>query len=328
MHDFRLSEVSDFIEMRKAKLVALQFPEGLISQARVVVEELERRTGARFIVLADACYGACDVNLDYRKYADVLIHFGHTEIPSLMNDEGVFFVEVRAEVDIFSILPEAEKRLNRNVGLITTAQHIDSIGAVADRLAKDGFRVEVGKGDGRIKHPGQLLGCNVSAARRVEPLVDCFLFIGSGDFHPLAVAMCTTKPVIILDPYMKAVRDVEELKERILRQRHGAIARAKEAISFGILVSSKPGQRRTELAERLKTLVESKGKRALLLVANNVDPDRLVAFDVDAYVSTSCPRLAIDDYMRYRKPILTPPELEIVLGEREWEGYAFDEIPG
>ncbi len=328
MHDFSLPEVSAFIKKRKARLVALQFPEGLLAQSREVIEELERQTGARFLVLGDPCYGACDVNLDYAQYADALVHFGHTEIPSLKAGEGILFVEVKADIDILPLLAEAEKKLKRRVGLVTTAQHLDSIARVSDALVRDGFEVEVGKGDGRIKRPGQLLGCNVSAARQVEPLVDCFLFIGSGDFHPLAVAMCTDKAVVVLDPYMRAVRDVEELKEKILRQRHGAIARAKDANSFGIIVSTKPGQKRMALAEEMMEMVESKGKKAMLIVVNNIDPDRLVGFNVDAYVSTACPRLAIDDYLRYRKPILTPPELEIVLGEREWPDYVFDEISG
>ena len=49
---------------------------------------------------------------------------------------------------------------------------------------------------------------------------------------------------------------------------------------------------------------------------------------MDAFVSVACPRIAIDDYALHKKPIITPPELEIVLGERKWEDYAFDEIEG
>ncbi|MGD1059988.1 MAG: diphthamide biosynthesis enzyme Dph2 [Methanomassiliicoccales archaeon] len=328
MYDFGLSDVTAFIKQRKAKLVALQFPEGLLTHAKEVIEELERLTGSKFLVLADPCYGACDVNLDYRIYADALVHFGHTEMPSLSKDEGVLYVDVKAELDILSLLPEAEKKLNGTVALVTTAQHLDSIPLVRDALVRDGFKVFVGHGDGRVKYPGQVLGCNVSAAMQVKSSVDCFLFIGSGDFHPLAVAIGTGKPVLILDPYMRSVRDVDELKERVLRQRHGAIARAKDARSFGILVSTKPGQKRMELAERLRDMAQSNGRSAVILVANIMDPERLLAFDVDAFVSTACPRLAIDDYRRYTKPILTPPEFEVLLGEREWDEYVFDAIAG
>ena len=43
-------------------------------------------------------------------------------------------------------------------------------------------------------------------------------------------------------------------------------------------------------------------------------------------MNTACPRIAIEDYLTYKQPILTPQEFEIVLGERPWSEYAFDEI--
>ena len=53
---------------------------------------------------------------------------------------------------------------------------------------------------------------------------------------------------------------------------------------------------------------------------------RLLPYDLDAFVMTACPRIAIDDSAMYKKPVLTPDELEIVLGLREWDDYQMDEI--
>jgi 2-(3-amino-3-carboxypropyl)histidine synthase len=53
-----------------------------------------------------------------------------------------------------------------------------------------------------------------------------------------------------------------------------------------------------------------------------------MAFQLDAFVSTACPRLAIDDYLRFRKPMLTPIELEVALGARKWDDYLFDSFLG
>ena len=52
----------------------------------------------------------------------------------------------------------------------------------------------------------------------------------------------------------------------------------------------------------------------------------LDAFNLDAWVSTACPRIAIDDHATFSKPVITPVELDVVLGARKWEEYAFDEI--
>jgi diphthamide synthase subunit DPH2 len=60
----------------------------------------------------------------------------------------------------------------------------------------------------------------------------------------------------------------------------------------------------------------------------NLNPDHLLGLDVDAFVSVACPRIAIDDFAIYKKPIITPPEAEIVYGQRKWEDYIFDEIAG
>ena len=57
-----------------------------------------------------------------------------------------------------------------------------------------------------------------------------------------------------------------------------------------------------------------------------VSPDLLLPYNLDAFVMTACPRIAIDDSAMYKKPVLTPNELEIVLGIKEWDEYQMDEI--
>ncbi len=328
MFDLHLAEVADFVRAKGARRVALQFPEGLKSQAIEVADDIERITGCVCIILGDPCYGACDLNTSYRSFADVLVHFGHSEIPSKALDDNVLFVELRLDYDITSLLQPILDRLAHRVGLVTTVQHVHHLKSLKKWLERNDRVVLIGQGDRRVKHVGQVLGCNVTAASSIKDDVDQFLYLGSGDFHPLAVSLATGKPVIVLDPLMQEVRDVEHLKEKILRQRHGAISLATEAKSFGIIISSKPGQQREALAEKLKRLVIGKGMRASLIVMDNVTPDQLLAFQFDAFVSTACPRLAIDDYLRYQKPMLTPIELEVALGVRSWDDYIFDSILG
>jgi 2-(3-amino-3-carboxypropyl)histidine synthase len=326
MIDFRLAEVCSFIKERHAGLVALQFPEGLKVHALEVAEELERMSGCRCVVLGDPCYGACDFASHYAQFADLLVHFGHSEMPCLESDPNVLFVEVYLDNEVIDLLPQLLPLLRQRIGLVTTVQHINQLEPVKVWLEEHGKEVRIGTGDRRVKHPGQVLGCNVSAAQNIASMVDQYLYLGSGDFHPLAVSLDTGKPVLVLDPAMREVRDMDALRDRILRQRHGAIARALDAQRFGIIVSSKIGQRRPALAKEILALLGRRGKSGCIIMLDNVSPDQLLAFDVDAFVSTACPRLAIDDYLRYRKPMLTPVELEVVLGLRDWEGYTFDSI--
>jgi 2-(3-amino-3-carboxypropyl)histidine synthase len=59
---------------------------------------------------------------------------------------------------------------------------------------------------------------------------------------------------------------------------------------------------------------------------DNIEPDRLLNLGAEAAVSTACPRIALDDSAKYGIPILTPPEFEVLVHERPWEPYTFDEI--
>ena len=155
------------------------------------------------------------------------------------------------------------------------------------------------------------------------------MFVGSGNFHPIGLLLSSKKPVIAADPYINTVKkqELEELRDKILRQRYGAIAKSKNAEKFGILIGMKRGQQRIELANKIKEMLNSFNRKSFLITIDNLLPIYLRGFrNIDCYVSTLCPRIAIDDYRQYKTSILTPTELEIVLNKREWKDYQFDQI--
>lgn len=84
--------------------------------------------------------------------------------------------------------------------------------------------------------------------------------------------------------------------------------------------------RRNALADDIINKIRSSGKKAYKVYMNEISPQGLMAYRVDAFVSTACPRLAMDDYSRYDKPVLTPIEAEVALDIREWDDYVFDAI--
>ena len=189
-----------------------------------------------------------------------------------------------------------------------------------------GFEVVIPTGGDRLTFPGQVLGCNYSGD---NDEIGHYLFLGSGDFHPIGLVLHTGKPLALLDPY---TGDSSEMSfgriERILRQRFGLIMEIDNAKTFGILIGEKPGQMRRNLAIRMKRILEKHGRKGYLLALDHVSPDLIDFYPVDAFVNTACPRIAIDDSVRYDKPLVTPYELEVALGEKKWEnGYQFDEIP-
>jgi 2-(3-amino-3-carboxypropyl)histidine synthase len=344
------------LKARKAIGVVLQVPEGLKRHAREIARRLSEK-GFEVALVADPCYGACDLAQGIRGQVggpvrrepslgegseargrargapsigcgtDVLLHVGHEPL-GLPWDEGVIFVEARSRLPLKDVVRKALPLLGDDVGLVTTAQHVHRLAEAQQALRKAGKRSHAGSGDGRVRHPGQILGCNVSAARAVIGAVDSYLFVGSGTFHPIAVALGTGKKVIAADPYSGRVTDVGKLAERVLRQRHGLITMASTARSFGVVVCSKLGQRRKALALRTLRALREAGREAWLVEADEVEPWRFKGFQFEALVSTACPRLAIDDCMKFDVPLLTPIEAEIAIGKRLWEGYALDEMSG
>lgn len=325
MFDFELETISRWISDGGYASVALQMPEGLKIRAPEISEFIERETGAVPVIVGRPCYGACDL-FDYHGWADALIHFGHSPIPSQGDDPNVLYIESRSDAEVDESIIGSLSRLPERIGLLATVQYLGLIPKVKGMLESSGREVRVGEGDRRICHPGQVLGCNCSAAESVDADVDGYLFIGEGDFHPLAAAFGMEKPVLVLNPVTGEVRDMSETRDRILRRRFAAIQGARDAESFLVIVCSKVGQNRSGLSDEMVSLLRRHGRTAHKVIIEEINPTALMSYQVDAFVNTACPRIAMDDAARYPKPMLTPPELEIALGEREWGQYVFDQI--
>jgi len=191
----------------------------------------------------------------------------------------------------------SELRPYRRVGLVATAQHLNRLPEVKDFLESHGKEVEVG---------GQILGCRQDNALRLG--ADCYLYIGSGRFHPLGVSFKTDKPVFILNPFSQALDKItDDEKRRWLGKRKGAISRALNSDVFGIMVSLKSGQFNLKKALKLKETLEGKGREAFIFAAQELTPNNLLPFKVDCWVNTACPRIEGDEYNR---PVVNAEDLE------------------
>jgi len=305
----------------RARLVGLQVPEGLKRAAPDIAKQIRDQTGAEVIISGDPCYGACDIDMALCDEVDVMLHLGHAELDETL--KKVIFLEARMSRDPKEAVEKAIPLLRcKKVGVTTTVQHVHKLDRAIEVLKEHGIEGLVGPAGGRTKHPGQVLGCSYSAARELD--LDEYLFIGTGQFHPLGIALATGKRVVTADPITGVVSLIDP--DPTLRRRFGVITRAAAVKRFAVLVSKKPGQRRMELARRMKDLGEARGLEMILVYLDNIEPDRLLNLGVEAAVSTACPRIALDDAAKYMIPILTPPEFEVLMGERRWEEYAFDEI--
>ena len=327
-----------FIEIKKNNYsnILIQIPEGLKTSSKQIIDEFENNIGFKPLINGDPCYGSCDLLCpDFLKSLDIdaVIHIGHTEIPNLKTKKWeipIFYVNSESDKDISTVtLMACEKLIGKNIGIVTTTQHYNIINQVKEILKSKGFKPIIGNGDDRVSFKGQILGCNFSSGVNIVDEIDSYLFIGSGNFHPIGLLISTKKPVIAADPYINKVKTNEliELKDIILRQRYAAITYAKTAKSYGILIGLKPGQQRKKQVERIKNLLHEKNKDYIEIAISVISPMILEGFtSIDCFINTLCPRITIDDYQQYKKTIITPIELEIMLGKRNWDDYIFDQI--
>ena len=82
-YDLELDKIVKKIKTSKAKLILLQFPDGLKPHATCIVDYLEEKTNAEFLIWFGTCFGACDTPLlgkDLEKQIDLVIQFGHNEM--------------------------------------------------------------------------------------------------------------------------------------------------------------------------------------------------------------------------------------------------------
>jgi len=313
-----LNDTSDLVaELKKrgAQKVALQFPEGLKRRAAEYATAL-KTAGFEVIVSGDPCYGACDLALDTLAIADVLIHFGHAPVDDRQN---VIFEPYYVGFDV-TVLKHALPLLKGNmVCLVTTVQHVHLLPGMTTFLQEQGIDARVADGSTRTPFRGQVLGCSFAAAK--VPGADEILFVGTGIFHAIGIAIATRKRVIALDPLTGITQEVNG--DTLLRRRFAVMERARKAQTVGIILSTKSGQQRMALAQRLSAL----SPNTTIVMMREVNPDELLNLGFACYVNTACPRLAYDDQVRFPVPVLSPQEFEIVCGVRTWDDYAIDEIP-
>jgi 2-(3-amino-3-carboxypropyl)histidine synthase len=319
--DFEEERLKQEIIRINAKCVLLQMPEGLKPEAPRIAKLVEK-AGALPIISADPCYGACDLATSEAENlnVDLIVHFGHAK---LLKHEKVptLYLESRATLSVEPAIVSALPLLSgySRIGLATTVQHVQTLDSVREVLVRAGKTVEIGD-TRRLAYPGQVIGCDFSNVKSIAKDVDAFLFIGGGKFHALGVALATSKPTIIADPYGGVAYSVTEEVQKIFKQRYASIEETNRAKTLGILISLKPGQKHMEDAIKIKASAEKIGKSVFLFVAREIKPEVLAEFpSVDAYVNTACPRISLDDASKFKKPVLTVQEFMVVSGESSWE---------
>src|SRR3989344_683797 len=327
-----LTEAKKFLTERKSQTCIVQIPEGLKDKTTWIIDELSTSCQNVFVKM-DPCYGACDLPLNDMQAlnADKIIHIGHGPIH---RHKDILYItcnynlsKEEIEKNAKRLLKELEARKIKIISLIANVQYQHALPELKKILFQNGIDSHIGEGSRRIATQGQVLGCNYTVVESIQPSIEANVYFGDGYFHPQGLVFSTTKPVIVLNPLHGTVEEIsEKRRDKFMRQRFGAIAKASEAKSFGIIVSIKSGQRQKEKALALKEAIERHGKKAYLLEMDLVNESYMMGVAVDCLVNTACNRIVLDDAQNWKRLILNPTECLIAIGEKQWEEWNPDEF--
>ena len=89
-YELEIDKIVKNIKKQKAKLVLLQFPDGLKPYSTTIAEEIEKKANenrmkkvgkkVECLIWLGSCFGACDVPLQVEKLGiDLIIQFGHSK---------------------------------------------------------------------------------------------------------------------------------------------------------------------------------------------------------------------------------------------------------
>ncbi|MEM3545324.1 MAG: diphthamide biosynthesis enzyme Dph2 [Nitrososphaerota archaeon] len=326
MYRIDFEKLDEWIRENNIQKVLIQAPLGLRLQLPLIVKYL-REKKIKPIISTGKCWGACDVAYMEAKAigADGIIHMGHAGFAN--NGElPVFYMECRITdpkplLDIVDKIPEAigEKK---TVGIGATIQWIDFLDLFLEKLEEKGVKCVIGRRSRKTPYRGQVVGCEYACLWSIIDEIDCSIIIGSR-FHGVGASITTPKPVYVVDPEMKRLYEVNSEAEEILKRRYAWIQVFKNSNRIGVLISTKPGQKKFSTAVKLKSILEECGKEADLLTVDELNVDQLDNLPYEAYVNTACPRLSIEDQMKFRSPLLLPSETLIACGRLRWENTIY-----
>lgn len=265
-------------------------------------------------------YGACCIDDFTAKAlgADLLVHYGHSCLIPIDQTVGIkvlyIFVDIKIDTMHFIDSVKLNFQPTQRLAFVSTIQFVATLHAAAKELRDVGYAIEVPQS--KPLSPGEILGCT---APRLLPDTT-LIYLGDGRFHLEAAMIANpTMKAFKYDPYEKKFTAEHYDHVAMRRNRKNAIDKAASAQRFGLILGTLGRQGSPKVMKYLQERIAHHKRESSLILLSEVFPSKLELFkDIDAFVQVACPRLSIDWGTSFPKPLLTPFELSVALGDAQW----------
>ncbi|MCD4666908.1 2-(3-amino-3-carboxypropyl)histidine synthase subunit [archaeon] len=195
----------------------------------------------------------------------------------------------------------------KKVGVYSSVQFISKLNNVLKQLKENKVEYCTSKPK-RANKEFQILGCDVfHGSLNLKKDVDCFLYIGDGEFHPLALVLLQKdskkfKEVLTYNPIGNKFEVLTQKNViRILKKYKGSLLKFLNSNNIGVLVTVKPGQQQFKQSLKLEKMYD---KKFYYFVDNDMNFNNLENFNfIDCWVNTTCPRIGFDDAVNFRSMV-------------------------
>ena len=277
--------------------------------------------GAETLIMGDVTYGACCID-DYTARAldcDLLVHYAHScLIPVDVTKIKTLYVFVDISIDTEHLLATVERNFSagKTIAVVGTIQFNATLHRVRPALERAGYKVLIPQIAPLSK--GEVLGCTAPRMSATDQ-VDMLLYLGDGRFH-LESAMIHNPdlPAYRYDPYSrKLTRETYDHRE-MQDLRRDAISSARRAKKWGLILGSLGRQGNPHTMTLIEKYLREQGLPFVNLLLSEIFPGKLAMMgDVECWVQIACPRLSIDWGYAFPRPLLTPYEALVALGQRK-----------
>ncbi|MDP3734140.1 MAG: diphthamide synthesis protein [Nanoarchaeota archaeon] len=195
------------------------------------------------------------------------------------------------------------------VGLYASVQFCNQLNIIKEQLTEAKITALSSRPD-RTHVSTQLLGCDVyHDSLNSKEAVDCYLYVGDGKFHPLALVYLqkdapSLKEVVCNDPIQKSmeVLSIANVKTIVTKYK-ASLMKFLTADTVGIIITIKPGQEHLQPSFALQKKYPQ--KRFYYFIDNVVSFDQLENFNfIQVWVNTTCPRVGFDDQEKFEKGVI------------------------